>query len=256
MLIPLRAQVPMDIRPWANYAIIAVTWVVSCWGFSDERKVFAMAGFERSRPQLEQGDPNDGKKADFSYVDEHGPWVLRRTLPAPIAALTSTFANGGLLHLLGNMWFLWVFGNAVNYKFGHIRYVGLYMLAALAAGLTHDAIRGTPSIGASGAINGVVAAFLVFFPRNDVTVLWGWNIVVFRVSELSSYWVILAWLVWDVLFLCLNPGGGVAFAAHVGGFAAGFALAMLAAATGWVKPRSDEQTLLQVFGIGRERYVD
>jgi len=84
----------------------------------------------------------------------------------------------------------------------------------------------------------------------DVRVLWVFHVFILRISNLAGIWVILIWFAWDVLMLYLGAGG-VGYWCHVGGFAAGFLIAMLLAVTGWVKPVEDEQTLLEVFGLGR-----
>jgi membrane associated rhomboid family serine protease len=83
-----------------------------------------------------------------------------------------------------------------------------------------------------------------------VTVVWVFRVFIWRVSDIAGAWLILFWLAWDVVMLLLG-GGGVAYWAHIGGFAMGFSLAMLLAATGWVRPAADEQTLLEVFGARR-----
>ncbi len=208
MLIPLKVDVPMDRRPWVNYAIIAITVVVSVVAWLDIDGIFLpLAGFG-----------------------------------------TSCLLHVGLFHLIGNMLFLWIFGNAINYKFGHLGYLGLYVAVALIGDLAHQSFSGGIAVGASGAINGVMGAFLVFFPRNDVTVFW---MIWFRpgVSRLSSGWIILFWVAWDVLFLGLGSDTGVALWAHVGGFVAGFGVALICAFTGLIKPTQDEQSLLQVLKI-------
>ncbi|MHC4982189.1 MAG: rhomboid family intramembrane serine protease [Planctomycetota bacterium] len=213
-LIPLKVDVPTFRRSWVNYAIIAATCFCSLWGFHD-------AGL-------------------------FGRWSgLASGHPKPVLAITSTLLHAGWLHLLGNMLFLWIFGNAINCKFGHVGYLGFYLFGALASGMAHFTFQGGPVVGASGAINAVMGAFLVFFPRNDVTIFW---IIWFApgVGRLSSMWIIVYWLAWDILYLALGAETGVAFWAHVGGFAAGFALAALLAAKGWVRPTGDEQTLLQI----------
>jgi membrane associated rhomboid family serine protease len=226
MLIPLKANVPADRPPWANAAIIAATVIISIWALNDHGVLWSLAGF----------------REDF-----------RQTQPLLLSALTSTLVHGGVLHLLGNMLFLWIFGGAMNYKFGHLGYLGLYVFSAVVAGMAHYALRGGPAVGASGAINGVMGAFLVFFPTNKVTVLWIPHILLLQFSRpahITGIWLILFWLAWDVLMILLG-GGRVAYWAHVGGFIAGFAVAMLLAATGWVKPTEGEETLLEVFGVGR-----
>src|SRR5690606_4238592 len=82
------------------------------------------------------------------------------------------FLHGGLLHLFGNMLFLWAFGNAVCAKVGNFRYAALFFVLAFASAAVHNLFDGHPAIGASGAINGVVGLFLVYFPRNDIRCFW------------------------------------------------------------------------------------
>jgi len=229
MIIPLKLYVPTDRQPWVNYALLAIIIVTSLICFNDVELFCSLAGVDLDSPGYSQ--------------------VSTDYLPLPVLALTSSLLHAGWLHLLGNMWFLWVFGNAMNYKFGQLGYLGLYVLAAMAGGMAHYVFAGSPVVGASGAVNGVMGAFLVFFPRNDVKVLW---IIWIRpgVSTLSSGWIILLWLAWDVLCLALDASGGVALWAHVGGFAAGFIVATVLAAAGWIRPSPDEQTLFELLGVG------
>ncbi len=239
MFIPLKVDVPTWRTPWVNYALIAVIVAVSIAGFADEELAYALAGVEIQYPL---GLEVPGLEPSVTLTTEK--------LPLPVLALTSSFLHVGLLHLAGNMLFLWVFGNAINYKFGHLGYVGLYLLAALCAGLAHYGFEWFPYMGASGAVNGVMGAFLVFFPRNDVTVFW---VLWYRpgVSRISSGWVILFWIVWDVFTLVRGGGGQVALWAHVGGFAIGFLTALLCVLRGWIKPTEDEETLFEVLRRGR-----
>ena len=233
MIIPLKLYVPTDRQPWVNYALLAVIICTSIICFSDVELFCRLAGVD----------------LDFTSFSLVSTSVSTDYLPLPVLALTSTLLHAGWIHLLGNMWFLWVFGNAMNYKLGQLGYLGLYVLAAMAGGMAHYAFVGSPVVGASGAVNGVMGAFLVFFPRNDVKVLW---IIWIRpgISTLSSGWIILLWLAWDVLCLSLDASGGVALWSHVGGFLAGFVLATVVAAAGWSKPTPDEQTLFEMLGVG------
>ena len=239
--VPLWAHVPIREQPWANYAIIFLTIAVSWWCVAWEQDALTLAGFEE---------------------DVASPWTpggmeglprLRRILPAPVSALTSTLVHAGSLHLLGNMLFLWVFGNAVNSRLGHGKYVALYLVSGLMAGTLHAVMDASPVVGASGAINGVVAAFLVCFPRKNITMfVWVFGLIRPQVAPVPGIWIIPFWLIWDMLMLLIGSGG-VAHWAHVGGFVTGFLLAMLLLAAGWVRPRTGEQTLLQLVGLGRAR---
>jgi membrane associated rhomboid family serine protease len=243
MLVPLRVDVWMWRRPIANYVILAVTVAISLVGFANPRFYDKMVG---------KGDDSISLDADFDYTDFE---LIRSFTPRldpdawrPVAAITSSFLHGGVMHLLGNMWFLWVFGNAVNYKFGHWQYAALYLTCALAGGMSHYlATDNIPVVGASGAIYGVMGAYVVFFPRNDVVMMF-WAYIIRRDFSISSWVMIALWVGWDLLQV-LNTGtsGPVALAAHLGGFVLGFSVGMLCAATELIKPTEDEQTTLHVF---------
>ncbi len=155
---------------------------------------------------------------------------------AIVPFFTSMFLHGGWLHLIGNMWFLWIFGDNVEDTLGSFRFLGFYLFCGLAAGATHYALSPTstlPTIGASGAIAGVLGAYAALFPGARVLTLVPLGFI-FRLVELPA-WVMLG--VWFLLqavsgFVTLGAaGGGVAWWAHVGGFVAGLAFVRL------IKPR-------------------
>jgi membrane associated rhomboid family serine protease len=156
--------------------------------------------------------------------------------------------HGGILHLLGNLLFLRIFGNAVCAKVGNFRYLLLYIIAGVLAGITHVVFRGGACIGASGAINGVVGMYLIFFPDNPITcyllLVWIWRFTV------SSYWIILYWLAFDI-YGAFNGGGFVAYFAHLGGFAAGITMALLLLKTGMAIMYRDEESLPQLIARWR-----
>jgi membrane associated rhomboid family serine protease len=147
-------------------------------------------------------------------------------------AVTSMFLHGGWLHLIGNMWFLWVFGNNVEDSMGHIRYVLFYLLCGLAAAtaqiLTNPAST-IPMVGASGAISGIMGAYIVLYPRVRVHMLvfLGFFITTIAVPAwvMLGYWFLLQLL--GGLPSLGSERGGVAFWAHAGGFVAGMVLIFL-----------------------------
>ena len=147
------------------------------------------------------------------------------------------------------MLFLWVFGNAVNYKFGHLGFIGLFFLGALIAGIaSYCTVPDKAVIGASGAIMGVVGAYVVFFPRNDVTM--GYFLIwTYGTFSLSSWIVVLFWFGFDLFFLLTRAQTGVAYASHVGGFLTGFGIALVLAWRQVVVPTRYEQTLLECLRI-------
>jgi len=156
----------------------------------------------------------------------------------PFHLLTSMFLHGSWMHLLGNMWFLWIFGNNVEDSMGRIRFVAFYLLsgiAAAAAQVAADPASGIPMIGASGAISGVMGAYLILYPRVRVFTLVPLGII-FTTIALPAWTMLLYWMAIQVLGGLSRTGeeGGVAFWAHVGGFVAGVILVKLFARADYV----------------------
>ena len=146
--------------------------------------------------------------------------------------LSSMFLHGGWFHLIGNMWFLWVFGNNVEDSMGHLRFVVFYLLCGLAAAALEVALKPSspiPMLGASGAIGGVMGAYIVLYPRVRVHMLVFLGFYVTRIVVpavfMLGYWFLIQ-LLGGIPSLA-REGGGVAFWAHVGGFVAGAAIIML-----------------------------
>jgi membrane associated rhomboid family serine protease len=154
--------------------------------------------------------------------------------------------HAGLIHLLGNMWFLWIFGNAVCAKVGNLRYLVLYVFLGVAAGVTYLLFGGDKLVGASGAINGVVGTYLVLFYENSITCYWWLFLIFFRQFTISSFWMILFWLLWDILGASFGGAGShVAYVAHLGGFGAGFAITLYMCKHGWITMERYEKSLWQ-----------
>jgi membrane associated rhomboid family serine protease len=145
--------------------------------------------------------------------------------------LTSMFLHGGWMHLIGNMWFLWVFGNNVEDSMGHARYLVFYLLCgALAAGAHLASAPGSsiPTVGASGAISGIMGAYLILYPRVRVFTLF-FLVFFIRVIPIPAWMMLMWWFGLQVLSGSVSAatGGGIAFWAHVGGFVAGIVLIKL-----------------------------
>ncbi len=145
--------------------------------------------------------------------------------------LTSMFLHGGWLHLIGNMWFLWVFGDNIEDRFGHLRYLFFYLGCGLGAGLAQaitDLHSTIPSVGASGAISGVMGAYIVLYPRSRVITLVPLLFLFFTVRLpaviILGYWFLIQFLS-GLSTLGMSQTGGVAFWAHIGGFLLGAVLA-------------------------------
>ena len=151
---------------------------------------------------------------------------------AAITILTSVFLHGGWLHLLGNMWYLWIFGDNVEDRFGHAGYFAFYLVAGAVAGLLHTVLNPAsmvPTVGASGAIAGVLGAYARLYPRARVVTLIP-LLFFFQVVALPAVFVLGLWFVMQFFSGTLSigaTGGGVAWWAHIGGFAFGFLVAGL-----------------------------
>lgn len=149
-------------------------------------------------------------------------------LPAEATLLTSMFLHGGWLHLIGNMLYLWIFGNNIEDIMSRPRFVLFFLVCGLLAALAHalpNADSSLPMIGASGAISGVLGAYLLVYPRAQILVL-VWLGFISQLIRLPALVVLVFWFVLQLVnsLLTDSSGGGVAWGAHLGGFIAGMAL--------------------------------
>ena len=210
-MIPLRDDNPTRTFAFVTVAIIALN-VIVFW-------------HELTLPGTQQAE---AFFANFSLTPAHLTHA-----PSPDAYLTiftSMFMHGGWLHIIGNMWFLWIFGNNIEDSVGHLRFVFFYLLCGIAAAAAQVAIAPdsiVPMIGASGAISGVLGAYLLLFPRARVLVLFPiW--IFWRVFEVPAILMLVFWfglqLLSGLAVRGANVSGGVAFWAHVGGYVAGMLL--------------------------------
>ncbi|MEP6668378.1 MAG: rhomboid family intramembrane serine protease [Chthoniobacter sp.] len=208
-MIPLRDNQPTRTFPFVTLLIIAVN-------------AFVFIGWQQS-VGLEQSVD----RAGFLPIELTNHLAGRWT-----HVFTSMFMHGGWMHLIGNMWFLWIFGNNIEDNCGPIRYLIFYLLCGIAATLAFTAIAPrseVPLVGASGAISGVLGAYLLHHPKARVLTL----IPIFffiRIVELPAWFFLLGWIGLQIVsqFLAARAQGietsGVAYAAHIGGFIAGMGL--------------------------------
>lgn len=219
MFLPLSVDVPLDRRPVINWLLIASV-------------VFAFF------LQVTSPDP---EAIEVFVLDGFG---LR-------GLLGHMWLHADFFHIAGNLWFLFVFGNAVCAKVGNFSFVPLYLLFGLVAALSHLVFTGGPAIGASGAINGVVGMYLVFYALNDINCLMMFGLYI-RPITVSGFYIIGLWFVFDVAGAMMG-WGNVAYFAHLGGFAAGAGAAILLLRLGWVEMERDERSLLDIFAEYRHR---
>jgi len=213
-MIPLKDENPSRLVPYVNYAFIAVCVLVFLWQFAlgpvrGQTVVYALGVI----PAVLLGDTR--LPTDVALIP---PWL---------SVITSMFLHGGWLHLLGNMLYLWIFGDNVEDSMGHVRYALFYVLCGIAAVFAQalpDPTSEVPMIGASGAISGVLGAYLLLFPQARIHVLIPIGIIM-QSAHLRAMWVLLFWFALQLVSSIFQAGeGGVAFRAHLGGFVAGMAL--------------------------------
>ena len=154
------------------------------------------------------------------------PGLRPTPIPVWLTLLSAIFMHGSVMHLAGNMWFLWIFGDNVEDDMGHSRYTLFYLatgviasLVFVATNMSGDAAL-TPSLGASGAISGVLGAYLVLHPERRVSV-----ILVRMIVDVPGYVAVGIWFLFQIVSGLVDTSGGVAYSAHVGGFVAGMLLA-------------------------------
>ncbi len=218
-MIPLKDDTPRYSVPVITLLLIAINCVVFFYQISlgpkfDQRLVvrYGMVPSRVEAAVTKQDAPLDAALVPF---------------------FTSMFLHSGWLHLIGNMWFLWIFGDNVEDALGHFGYLIFYLTCGIFAGITHTFFNWgshIPAIGASGAIAGVMGAYTVFFPRARVLTLI--PLIIFFFTVRIPAWVILG--IWFLLqfvtgvgSLGINTAGGVAVWAHVGGFVLGALIAFM-----------------------------
>jgi membrane associated rhomboid family serine protease len=192
-------------------------------------QVYARAMLDTFGPDAARGILAQVTQYDL-FVFQYG---FRPGAPSPLTLVTSLFLHAGFMHLAGNMLFLWIYGDNVEYRLGVARYLLLYFGAGVAATLFHTVFatgKSVPMVGASGAISGVLGAYFIWFPRNRVRLLWLLPPFVMQTVEVPARLVLGFYLVLDNLlpFLVSRSDVGVAHGAHIGGFLAGLTVAWAA----------------------------
>lgn len=205
-MIPIRDDNPSTTAPIVTIGLIAINVVVYLLQFSQPPEVQAQTVYAW------------GAIPERLFTGGHpGDWIT---------VLTSMFMHGGLAHLGGNMLYLWIFGNNIEDRLGHVKYLFFYLLSGVAAALAFALFNPSsdvPMVGASGAISGVLGAYIILFPRTNVIVLIFFFFI--RFVAIPAFIVLGLWFVMQFTGILggNQAGGGVAYMAHVGGFVFGAA---------------------------------
>lgn len=219
-MIPISDELPSRRVPLVTWGLIAVNILIFFWEL--------LLG-----PNLDQFFMMGGAVPAFITNPARYPW-------APLTLLTSMFLHGGWMHLIGNMLYLWIFGDNVEDALGRLGYLLFYLAAGVAAGLAQVVVAPSskiPGVGASGAIAGVLAVYLVLYPAAPVRVLVP-GFYMMRIARVPALLVLGFWFIIQLFNGVLSLGaatmatGGVAWFAHIGGFLAGLVVGIGARALG------------------------
>lgn len=243
-MIPLADNNPTRTRPYVVYILILLNVLVylydrmgavgpigRLWDWSMiPRYVVFGATVTREIPVLADGAQ---RLLEVTYTGLHPRWLT---------IFSSMFMHGSLVHIGGNMLYLWIFGNNIEDSLGHIKFLLFYFICGLAAGLAHILVNihsSVPTVGASGAIAGVLGAYLILYPRQDIRTLvflgFFWTFI-----EVPALFVLGVWFATQLFGLAGSGGmanGGVAYGAHVGGFIAGVILILIFGGRRLIRPR-------------------
>lgn len=216
-MFPLRDDNPTEITPVVTWALIAINTVVFLYQISLAPRDSQLFAYQ------------------FGVIPAVVTGISRlpvqiHAVPPLISILTSMFLHGGWMHLVGNMWFLWIFGNNIEDAMGHVRYLAFYLICGILASVGHilsNPASSIPSIGASGAIAGALGAYIMLYPRARVwtLVFLGFFIRLLYVPAgvILGFWILIQFINGSMMTATPNMGG-VAFWAHIGGFIAGVLL--------------------------------
>lgn len=235
-MFPISDDNPTLHTPWMTYVILALifaSWLlVQGAGFSEEQLAISICNLGMVPAELMHTRPIGfgvpiTRELACVIDDESINWLT---------PITSMFLHGGWGHILGNALFFWVFGNNIEDSMGPFRFVLFYLVCGVVAAGTHvllDPASPVPTVGASGAISGIMGAYLMLYPRAHVRLLI-WILLFVRIVPVPAWAALLWWFGWQVIagLPQLNPvrpdvSGGVAVWAHIGGFVAGVVLVKL-----------------------------
>jgi membrane associated rhomboid family serine protease len=222
-MIPLR-----DANPTRRTPVVTVLLILACFvAFASELGLQASGGDQALDAFIRRWGVTP---AELTGAWSRGAWVSRETA----TLVTHQFLHGGWLHLLGNLLYLWIFGNNIEDRLGRLRFLAFYLLGGIVAGLTQVAISpgsDIPTIGASGAIAATLGAYLVLFPRARITSLvflgFFYQLINVPAVIVLAFWFVLQLIDGLASLGLTNVTGGVAFFAHIGGFVFGAGVALL-----------------------------
>lgn len=215
-MLPLRDENPKPVgyKPYITYALIALNVLIFLWEIAVTHQWWEFTNKQAENMLLSYGTI---PAILIQGLRDHNYGVIT-------SVFSSMFLHASIIHIGGNMLFLWIFGDNVEYKFGRGKFLALYLFWGIIADFLHVVSNPTsaiPALGASGAISGILGAYLILFPNAKVLTLIFMGFFT-RIAKISAKWYLPFWFIFQtVLPLLIGSSGGVAFFAHIGGFLAG-----------------------------------
>jgi membrane associated rhomboid family serine protease len=251
-MIPLRDNIPSRTFPFVNYGLIAICTIVFLGqvmtggpgdiGLIEEYGMIPARVTDPDRPISIPEYKRVQTPRGIAIVEDERPAAPSAVAPL-LTLLTCVFLHGGWMHFLGNMWFLHIFGDNVEDRFGHVGYLLFYLLAGLAASFVHlasDPSSPIPTIGASGAIAGVMGGYMLLYPKSQVLTII--PIVIFlQIITVPAPVFLGIWFVLQFFQGTFGAAEGVAWWAHIGGFAFGAIVAWVLNKTHFARPPVQER---------------
>ncbi|MCH2212877.1 MAG: rhomboid family intramembrane serine protease [Fuerstiella sp.] len=271
-MIPLRDNIRSRTTPWINYTIIAVCCLVFYFQLQDQKSLlverYGMIPTRIVNPD-QTVDVIDRVIVQTPFGDRIRE-ISRPVAPAGVipwlTTLTCIFLHGGWMHIIGNMWMLWIFGDNVEDRMGHRWYLLFYVFCGMVASASHmliDTGSTVPTIGASGAIAGVMGAYMVLYPRAQVLsivpIFFFIQMIVLPAPVFLGIWFLLQFFQGTFAVISIQSAG-VAWWAHIGGFVTGFLIAWLFKQSGSttpavkvIDPRNQRSTTYRIYVNDRRR---
>ncbi|MDX1596273.1 MAG: rhomboid family intramembrane serine protease [Nitrosopumilaceae archaeon] len=237
-MLPLRDENPHPPgwKPKVTYALIAMNVLVFFFEVGITGQFFDFTNQQAFSMFYDWGAVPSCIMGNTNFNVDFGAGPIRVECPPTpyVSLISSIFLHGGLMHLGGNMLFLWIFGDNIELKFGRAKYLAIYLVWGILAGLIHimgDTSSAIPAVGASGAISGILGAYLVIFPRTKIMTFLMLGFF-WRMLHIQAKWFLPFWLIFQNLLPFFIggfgvAGGGVAYLAHIGGFVVGLATGYL-----------------------------
>ena len=236
MILPIRTSIRPGRTPYANYALIAVNAIIFLLTYAPRAHPLTREVVRILQPWAEQ----------FMLYPKH-PYLWQ--------FISYAFLHGGFMHVIGNMFFLYLFGNNVNDKLGNIGYLCLYLGGSVFAGIGHVMLHSNPVLGASGAVAAVTGAYLVLFPRTLITVIY-WFFFIGTMELPALYFIVFKLIVWDNLIEPRFSTVAIAYDAHLSGYAFGALATLGMLATGLISSSGFDLWAMIKQWNRRRRYHD